>query len=307
MDKERCFWIELVTPLRVTQNSEMSAPTPGKALVLINVDERVRQLFELAKLGKSFDEDDRIGLCKAGLDWPYSYAKWALGWIWHQWLLKTSGDIIRREISIFVERGLEMRERAQSYLKLPHHDLLLLHCALFACDDNQLAKVVSAIGDSSGDKGAKPVDIGGGAVATGEIYAAAWSGFLKHSLLGNSERAREEYHLIWTTKRDPQFIAAPKALPAAWVKKDWKAFVKQQQKDFDRLWATARKHNWSVKSENEHQVMVYTGGYKFGHMWCWSHIGLAIMAQRLGADVITDPLFFPANALTDGYAASHRF
>jgi hypothetical protein len=161
-----------------------------------------------------------------------------------------------------------------------------------------LAEVVHSISDSSGDKGATPIDIGGlYAVAVGELYAAAWCGFLKYSILGDASKARREYDLIWTAHRDQQLVAAPKALTAAWLKNDPKSFVKQQQKDFERLWARSRKHAWSVKSETEEEIVITANGYDVGHMWCWSHIGLALLAHRKGWEVATDPFFFPASAL----------
>jgi hypothetical protein len=269
-----------------------------KQLGLLDLEERARQHSVLAELGKPFNESDRIGLCKCGLRWALHMAEHALGWIWHQWLLGTPHADIKTRVALFVTRGLELRRQSQCYEKLPHHDLLLLHCAIFASDESQLMDVVRAIGDASGDKGETPMDVGGlYAVAVGELYAAAWCGMMKYSILGNEVKATEQYNLIWKAKRDLEFVAAPKALATAWFKRDWNAFIKQQEKDFDRYWNRARKHSWSVKSEDSREIVATTRGYEIGHMWCWSHCGMALLAHRNGIKVATDPLWFPRHAL----------
>jgi len=264
-------------------------------LILPDLDWEADLAAQLAEFGTPFELRT---LQKMGLRWSFHLAEFCLGWIWRQWLKGTSDEVIANQVRPFVERGLQMRRECRDYEKLPHHDLLLLHCALLGSDAQQVGIVAEAMADSAGDKGQKPFDVGGlYAVAVGEQYAAAWCGMLKHTILGNETKAREEYELIWKLRRDLEFTAAPKALATAWFKKDWKAFVNQLQKDFDKLWIRARKHAWSVKSESPTEVVVTTRGYRIGHMWCWSHCGLALLASRQGVVVATDPLWFPSHAL----------
>ena len=167
---------------------------------------------------------------------------------------------------------------------------MLLHCAIFASDDRQLEHVVETIADASGDKGDKPLD-------NGELYAAAWSGMMKYWILGDEDKAIDQSNLIWSAKRDTQLFAAPKSLVIPWLKKDWKAFIHQQRMDFQKLWSRARKDAWTVLSENSTETVVRTNGYQIGHMWCWAHCGLAMLANRKGVEVATDPLWFPESAL----------
>jgi hypothetical protein len=272
--------------------------TTAPRLNVIDLEQQAGIHATLSEFGRPFDQRHRIGLCSSGLRYACSYAEHCLGWIWHQWLMGTPHESIREQVALFVERGLHLRKEARSYEKLPHHDLLLLHCAIFASDLRQLNEVVGTIADASGDKGERPFDVGGlYAVAVGELYAAAWCGMMKYSILGDATKATEQFNIIWEAQRDQEFIAAPKALAAAWLKKDWKAFVRHQQKDFERLWTRARKHGLGVKSENSREIVVATSNYRIGHMWCWSHCGLALLAHRQGIEVATDPLWFPPHAL----------
>jgi hypothetical protein len=247
----------------------------------------------LAELGRPCDESrDKLGLLGDDLKYAAAYAEFCLGWIWRQWLLGAAKGTITKQVVPFIERGLELRKRSFGYYMLPQHDLLLLHCAIFASDDRQLERVVDAIADASGDKGEKPLN-------DGELYAAAWCGMMKYWILGDEEKAMEQSNLIWGAYRDQQFFAAPKPLVTPWLKKDWKALVNRQQKDFDKLWKRARKDGWTVRSESSTEIVVRTNGYQIGHMWCWAHCGMALLANRQGAKVATDPLWFPSHALSD--------
>lgn len=246
----------------------------------------------LAELGRPFDESrDKLGLLRDDLKYAASYAEFCLGWIWRQWLSETPKEMIRKQLETFVDRGLKLRERSFGYHKLPQHDLFLLHCAIFASDDRQLKKVVEAVADASGEKGEKPLN-------NGELYAAAWCGMMKYWILGDEEKAIEQSNLIWGAYRDQQLFAALKPLVVPWLKKDWTTFVKRQQKDFEKLWNRARKDGWTVRSESSTEIVVRTEGYQIGHMWCWAHCGMALLAHGQGVEVATDPLWFPAHALT---------
>lgn len=267
-------------------------------LKVLDLEWEAKKAATLAELGKPFDESHRHGLLDSGLRWAFHYADWCLGWIWRQWLMGTPHEVIREQVGPFVERGLRLRREAHDYEKLPHHDLLLLHCAIFASDAAQLSEVVETVSDVAGDKGTRPADVGSQfSLSCGEFYAAAWCGMMKNAILGDAVKAAEQYAMIWKAKRDQEFVAAPKALTNAWLKQDWRAFINHQKKDFERLWTRARRHQWSVKSETPSEVVVTTRGYRISHMWCWSHCGMALLAHRKGVEVATDPLWFPPHAL----------
>ena len=40
--------------------------------------------------------------------------------------------------------------------------------------------------------------------------------------------------------------------------------------------------------------------YNVQQLWCWAHCGLALLAYRAGAEVATDPFWFPSHALQCG-------
>ena len=150
--------------------------------------------------------------------------------------------------------------------------------------------MVEAVSDSSGENGERPSD-------DGELYAAAWCGLIKYWILGDDQKAVAESDVIWGAYRDAQVFAAPKPLTIPWIKRDWKTFVERQKKDFEKLWSRARKDAWTVRSETTSEIVVRSDGYQIGHMWCWAHCGMALLAHRQGVEVATDPFWFPAHAL----------
>jgi hypothetical protein len=170
------------------------------------------------------------------------------------------------------------------------HDLYLLHCAIFASDDSQLKTVAEQVADADGDKCTKPLD-------NGELYASAWCGMIKYWILGDDRRALQQADLIWGAHRETTVFAAPKPLVLPWLKRDWAAFFKCQQKDFEKLWNRARQDRWTVKAENSTEVVVTTERYQIEHQWCWAHCGMALLAHRQGVKVASDPFWFPAIAL----------
>jgi hypothetical protein len=185
---------------------------------------------------------------------------------------------------------LDLRERSPGYDYLALHDFYLLHCAIFCASDLQLKTVAERVADASGDKGEKPLD-------NGELYAAAWCGMMKYWILGDQGKAVQQSEIIWGAYREKGIFAAPKPLVTPWLKRDWKAFVKAQQKDFEKLWNRARKDHWTVKAENSTEIVVTTERYQIEHQWCWAHCGMALLAHRQGAEVATDPFWFPRNAI----------
>jgi len=244
----------------------------------------------LAQFGKPIEKADLVFLAGNGLQAAAHRASSCMGWIWRQWLLGGPEDLISKHVGPFIDRGLELRKRSQSYDYLALHDLYLLHCAIFATSDSQLEKVAERVADASGDNGKNPLD-------NGELYAAAWCGMMKYWILGDQEKATEQSEFIWGAYRERGVAAAPKPLVMPWLNKDWKAFVKCQHKDFEKLWNRARKDCWTVKAENSTEIVVTTEKYEIGHQWCWAHCGMALLANRQGVDVATDPFWFPAHAL----------
>jgi hypothetical protein len=222
-----------------------------------------------------------------------------MGWIWRQWLLGSPRALLSRQVEAFVDRGLELREHSQCYDYLPRHDLFLLHCAIFASGDKQLQTVAEHIADADGDKGQKPLD-------NGELYAAAWCGMMKYWILGDERKAVQQSDLVWGAYRERGVSTSSKPLVLPWLRRDWKAFAKYQQKDFEKLWNRARKDCWTIKSENSTEVIVTTERYQIEHQWCWAHCGMALLAHRRGAAVVTDSFWFPPSAIEDVLASKDR-
>jgi hypothetical protein len=213
-----------------------------------------------------------------------------MGWIWRQWLQEGAVAKIQERVSQFVDKGMEMQTASSLFYMRPHADLYLLHCAIFACESNQLEKLAERVVDSSGIGDHKPVDKGG------ELYASAWCGMLKHWILGDLKEAIRQSEMIWGAYRDASFTAATKPLVTPWLKGDWKAFVKAQQKDFEKLWARGRRDG-TVRSEKHDEMVVTVERYPVEQKWCWAHCGLALLAHRRGVEVVTDPFWFPPHAL----------
>ncbi len=265
-------------------------PTTNRVIVS-RLDESLQKAESLARFDAPIEKSDLAFLAGNGLQDAAHRAANCLGWIWRQWLKGTSKRTISKKVQPFVARGLELRALCQSYDYLPLHDLFLLHCAIFVCSDDYIRAVATEIADASGDKGQKPLD------SRGELYLAAWCGMLKYAILGDERQASDQAALIWGAYREQGIRASPKALVTPWLKRDWPAFKKAQEKDFYGMWQRARKDHWTVKSENSTEIVVTTERYQIEHQWCWAHCGLAVMAQRQGAEVATDPFWFPDAAI----------
>ncbi len=265
---------------------------------VLGLSESIRKAENFAKFGKPIEKADLVFLAGNGLQDAAHRASSCMGWIWRQWLLGTPTDALSKCVEPFVERGLELRERSQSYDYLALHDLYLLHCAIFVCNDSLLKTVSERVADASGDKGKKPLD-------DGELYAAAWCGMVKYWILGDEDKAVQQFDLVWEAHREPGILAAPKPLTTPWLKKNWEAFIKAQQKDFEKLWKRARQDRWTVKAESSREIIVTTERYQIEHQWCWAHCGMALLAHRQGVNVATDPLWFPPAAIAGQAAAKH--
>lgn len=261
--------------------------TQPMRVTVADVEDAARNAGLLAELGRPLDESDCVG---DAFKHASIYAQSCLGWIWRQWLLANSATTIRSQVEPLVERGLQIRDRCRSVYQRYRHDLFLLHCAIFASPEEQLRRVVEAVSHSSGEGDHSPAD-------DGELYAAAWCGLMKYWILGHDARAATECDVIWRAYRDPQVLAAPKPLTAAWTKRNWRVFVERQTKDFEKMWNQARKDAWTVCSETSTEIVVRTDGCRIGYRWCWAHCAMALLAYRQGVEVETDPLWFPPHAL----------
>jgi len=264
-----------------------------KQIVVTQLAESIQNSEWLLEFGKPIGEKEFALVLGNGPRYAADRAERCLGWIWRQWLLGNSRVAIQQQVGPFVKKGIEIRARSKVYDFMPLHDLFLINCAILGGTEGQIEEVAEVIADISGDRGQTPFN-------NGELYAAAWCGALKHWILGDATKALEQSELIGGAYRDQRLKAASKPLLTPWLKKDWPKFYKQQEKDFERLWASARKNHWPLRSENSTELIMTTDGFQFGHMWCWSHCGLALLAKREGADVVTDPFWFPPIALLDG-------
>jgi hypothetical protein len=247
----------------------------------------------MAQFGKPIDEPTKNYLTEEGLGGAETRTVGCMGWMWCQWLLKTSAAEIQQRIRSFVERGMEMQRISPKFYMRPVHDLYLLHCGIWAAGSEQLKALALAVVDSSGFAKYKPAD-------DGELYACAWSGMLKFSILGEYSRAAREAEIIWNANRDISFRASTKELVSPWLRHDWKSFVRHQGKDFDKLWSRARKDG-SVLSERRSERVVNLSKFRsVQQSWCWAHCGLALLAYRQGVEVVTDPFWMPEHSLACG-------
>jgi len=274
-------------------------PSSARAIKVLSLSESARKAEALAKFDVAIQESDLRYLSGNGLRDAAHRAVNCMGWVWRQWLMGVPTRDLSSRVERFVDRGLELRARSTSYHLMALHDLYLLHCALVASGAPQLRRVAEQIADASGDNGQRPVD-------NGELYAAAWCGMVKYWILGDDKKAVEQSELIWRAYREPGVFAAPKPLVSPWLKRDWPAFTKQQQKDFAKLWNRARKDGWTVKAENATEIVVTTERYQIEHMWCWAHCGMAMLAHRESVKVITDQFWFPAAALENDVLQTQR-
>lgn len=256
-------------------------------LVIENLHYSLETAEIMAEFGKPITEFDLAYLKEKGL--LFVSAVGCMEWIWFQWLVGGTAAKIRKRVEPFLARGMEMQRISSQFYMRPRHDLYLLHCAIFAANDTQLEKIAKGVVDASGYKEYKPKD-------DGELYASAWCGMLKYWILGDRKKAIEQSDLIWNAYRSPSFSAVTKFLVIPWLKEDWKTFVKAQQKDFDKLWNRGRR-NGTVRSETEEKIVVTVQSYPYEQLGSWAHCGLALLAYRRGANVATDPFWFPAQAL----------
>jgi hypothetical protein len=268
-----------------------------KKVTVIELKETLELDERLIKFGKPVAASELKDVVYLGVSEAGRRAENCLGWIWRQWLSGNSRGAIKDRVTDIVRKGLELRHITKSYDDLALHDLYLINCAVLGCEDSLIKEVAMVIGDVSGDKGRKPSTNISSPRERGQTYLAAWSGMMKYWILGDTEKAIGQSQLIWEAYRNVTTKAAPKPLVTPWLNKDWSKFSLQQEKHFSQLWASARKDKAIVKSETDSEIVVTTNWFQIGHMWCWSHCALAILASREGAVVVTDPFWFPEVAL----------
>ena len=246
----------------------------------------------LAGFGKTPSNYEINYLQERGFSIARALAAHCLKWLWCQWLLGEAPAGICERVEKFVERGMEMQMKSSCFQWRPLHDLYLLHCGIFASTDSQLEKLAKQVVDTSGYKGTAPQR------RFGELYASAWCGMLKYSILGDYRKAADESEMIWSAYRDPAFAGATKPLVTPWLKQDWDSFEKQQRKDFKKLWERGLKEGWGDESNVKRVVEHVIDGYPLEQRWCWAHCGMALLAYRRGIKVANDPFWFPAHALS---------
>ena len=241
----------------------------------------------MAAFGKPLDDISRDYLLHTGLN--YARPVGCLQWIWCQWLLNGEASLVRERIATFVEDCMMRRSLSPMFHDRPRHDLLLLHCAIFASPKEQLVRLAEQIIDATGFRGESPRN-------DGNLYASAWCGAFKYWILGEFTKAEQQAELIWESYRPPWLKAASKPLATPWLDRDWEKFVKAQEKDFERLWESGKK-NGTVRKKTKSSAVVAIRRYPVEQLWCWAHCGMALLAHRQGVQVATDTFWFPPHAL----------
>lgn len=251
------------------------------------IEMMVKKKVALAAFGRPLDE--RLVYARdRSFTTARCLAEGGMGWIWSQWLLGTPCSEISDVVEPFINRGMEIQERLPCQRMRGLHDLFLLHCAIFASSDRQLRQLAERVVDAAGAKGEPPRN-------DGDLLASAWSGMLKHWILGDKEAATAQSNVIWDAYRPPHFRAATKPLVSAWLSGKWDAFVIQQRKDFEKLWGRANKDG-TVTSKRQSHVTVNVADFSVAQLWCWAHCGMAVLTHRQGVEVATDPFWLPPYA-----------
>lgn len=278
----------LSATLVFADNGPNNGPNASMKLRIEELTESARIAEKMAAFGKPLDKLSKEFLLEVGLD--YVRVVGCLKWLWFQWLLNGDGSLIRRRVEEFVGEEMERARFSPRFEDRSRHNLLLLHCAMFASSRAQLLQLADQVIDASGFKGHKPRN-------NGDVYTSAWCGTFKHWILGNHKKAAEQAGHIWGAYRPPWLKAASKPLTTPWLKRDWAGFAKAQKGDFDRLWSSARK-NGTIREQRAGVTIVTVDSYPVEQVWCWAHCGMAMLAHREGVNVITDEFWFPQHALT---------
>jgi hypothetical protein len=260
-------------------------------LIAKNVELEGKVWGIMASFGTPLSPADLTYLKANGLNDGRTKAVGCIGWIWSKWLLGEKIEDISNNVEPFVKRGMEMKSLSRKFMGRPMHDLLLLHCAILGSNEAQLNQLAETILDSSGFLKYEPIN-------DGELYMSALCGMMKYWILGDLERATKESEVAFAAYHSTNLRAASKQLITPWLKKDWKAFSKNQTRDFEKLWNRSRKDGSVVRETRQETVVDMRKFSSVQQLWCWNHCGMAILAHRSGAEVVTDPLWFPEVALS---------
>lgn len=264
---------------------------PSKKLTILGLESQTRIWETLAHFPDSLSSrsigSHRIDDMENG----GSLGVGCMGWVWGQWLANGDVSRIRSRISAFVERGMSMQRTSSNSRRRAQNDLFLLACASFASNSQQLEELAQQSVDAAGWGSFSPKD-------NGELHTSAWSGMLKHWILENYQEAVKQSEIIWNSHRDPTWRGAAKPVVVPWLKLRWDSFAMEQKKDFEKLWARSRKDR-TVISEKPHEVIVSLERthWPVSELWCWAHCAMALLAHRKGAEVATDPFWFPPHAV----------
>src|SRR5204863_492721 len=118
------------------------------------LDDSARIAGIMASFGKPIDRITREYLLNTGLD--YVRVVGCMKWLWFQWLLNGPESVVRERVEAFVADGMERQTISPQFHHRPRHDLLLLHCAIFASPHTQLLSLAEQVVDASGFKGHVP-------------------------------------------------------------------------------------------------------------------------------------------------------
>ena len=219
-------------------------------------------------------------------------ACFCLDWIWGEWMAKTPAAEIRAVSSPVIDRGLKLRDLSPKFSHRSRHDILLLAVAAVAGSQDQILRVAEGSVDSTGFRDFVPQDRG-----HGELYESAWAGILKYWVLGDLKRAQKESAIAWGAYRHPSFSFGTKPIATPWLKQDWNRFRRAQVKDFEKFWKRiAREPRCVRRTKTRITVNVSTIGLGMQTGY-WANYILGALAYRQGAEVATDPLWFPPHAL----------
>lgn len=211
-----------------------------------------------------------------------------LRWIWASWLSGAPTSELTPTIERFVARALSLVETCAFDQGRGLHDLYLLHCAAMASPKKQLVEVASAVVDFNE---ANP------GLNDGDRFARAWTGILKHQLLGNFEKVQLQAEAMNRAAKPINCRRTPKPLLDAWIKRDWSAFKKAQERSFKALWDRMRKDRFVVSEHGETIEVKITRGGAITTSWCWADNGLALIAAREGIEISYDPLWLPTQSM----------
>jgi hypothetical protein len=211
-----------------------------------------------------------------------------LEWIWSSWLNGVPTSELKPIIEKFVQRALSLMNTCSFEYQRGLHDLYLLHCAIMASPDQQLAEVASAVVDFNDS--ATGVD-------DGDRYTRAWTGVLKHRLLGDLREMELQAEAMSRAVKPINCRRPPKPMMEAWIKKDWSAFRKAQERSFKSLWSGMRKNRFVVSEQRETIEVKITRAGAITTSWCWADNGLALIAAREGIEISYDPLWLPIQSM----------